>query len=134
MVNALGQVVQATFDLNWGVPLNVTDANNNSTAYEYDALGRITAVIKPGDSHSSPTMSYSYSDSDVGFAAPLKISSSLLMSGSIYRPVDRYYDGLGRLIQDRTSAQGGGSQSVTSYGYDARGLVSVQRYRPLRPG
>jgi YD repeat-containing protein len=39
-----------------------TDPNTQTTQYQYDVLGRLTAIARPGDSLGSPTVSYTYTN------------------------------------------------------------------------
>src|SRR6266567_3889867 len=39
---------------------STTDVNGQTTSYQYDILGRLTALVRPGDSSGSPTVSYAY--------------------------------------------------------------------------
>lgn len=50
----------ASFDAAFGNLLSFTTYNGSASAYRYDALGRITTVIKPGDSDERPTFRYGY--------------------------------------------------------------------------
>ena len=45
-----------------GTLKTVYDANGVATRYAYDAFGRLTGVVKPGDSFSLPTTQYLYAD------------------------------------------------------------------------
>ncbi|MFZ6026388.1 MAG: RHS repeat-associated core domain-containing protein [Chloroflexota bacterium] len=45
-----------------GLLKSVTDANNAETRYLYDIFGRLSKVIRPGDSDNSPALRYDYRD------------------------------------------------------------------------
>lgn len=77
-----------------GVPVSETDPNSVTTGAEYDGLGRMTKVIKPGDSSGSPSVSLSYNVAVLPFytQAVQKIDASTSLT------VRKVYDGLGRLI------------------------------------
>ena len=53
-------VFSATYNLGLGVLTAGTDFNNNQTTYRYDCFGRITSIVRPGDSTSLPTKAFSY--------------------------------------------------------------------------
>jgi YD repeat-containing protein len=48
------------YDERFGVVTSLVDANGQKTLLGYDALGRITAVARPGDTLDKPTVSYPY--------------------------------------------------------------------------
>lgn len=53
-------IAEAGYDAGFGVITQATDFNGNSTAYGYDAHGRLVAIVKPGDDGFNPTTSYGY--------------------------------------------------------------------------
>ena len=59
---ALGMI--AEYDVGFGVMLNSTDFNNHVAQYKYDSFGRLTRLVKPGDSLGLPTSSYTYRMAD----------------------------------------------------------------------
>ena len=57
-----GNTLSSTFDPRFGSALSTTDPSGNTTSYQYDAFGRISKVIKPGDSGlAGGTTNYTYS-------------------------------------------------------------------------
>ena len=104
-IGGLGLAVSADYDAGLGVPTRFTDFNGNATFFGYDALGRLTAIAKPGDSLALPTQEFVYT-----LAAP--VSSVLTRSREIsglsgtYDAVT-YYDGLGRKLQTRSEGADG---------------------------
>jgi RHS repeat-associated protein len=54
------------FDKAFGMVLNVTSYNGQTTSVSYDAFGRVTSIVKPGDSVDRPTARYGY-----GASSPL---------------------------------------------------------------
>ena len=48
----------------FGTPLYSLDANGNRTDYGYDVFGQLTAIMRPGDSETTPTLVYRYRASD----------------------------------------------------------------------
>jgi YD repeat-containing protein len=55
-----------------GLVTSVTDPNSQVTTYAYDYFGRLTRVVRPGDSDSQPTLEYAYFDTEL----PLRISAA----------------------------------------------------------
>jgi YD repeat-containing protein len=47
-----------------GVPTRETDPNGNQTSAQYDAFGRITTLIRPGDDSAHPTIFIKYYDAN----------------------------------------------------------------------
>jgi RHS repeat-associated protein len=56
--------VTAAYNLGLGVLGSSTDFNGHQTAYGYDTFGRLTSIVKPGDSSDFPTLSFSYTMTD----------------------------------------------------------------------
>jgi YD repeat-containing protein len=105
----------------------ITDPNGQEIKYEYDKLGRLSKVIKPGDSSSWPTVQYEYSDTANLF--PLRVTATyqeIAGSASERRPIIELYDGLGQLIQTRAERTNGGLQSVVDYVYDGLGRTTTE--------
>jgi len=127
VTNPLNQTVSYDYDLRLGLPLTVTNANLVSTYYRYDSFGRLTQVIRPGDSLELPSVEYRYFDNTM----PLKFETRQRTVGGCADCVQRayqFYDALGRLIQSRAEAENG-QQIVGNVIYDARGLTTLS-YQP----
>lgn len=56
--------VIAAYNLGLGVIVSSTGFNGHETTYGYDTFGRLTSVIRPGDTAAFPTVKYSYSIAD----------------------------------------------------------------------
>jgi RHS repeat-associated protein len=84
----------AEIDPRFGDLLSVTEYNGQVTRFQYDALGRLTGVVKPGDTSDQPSINYSYLP-----GAPLSrvVTESRVSSGpdQIER-TEAVFDGLGR--------------------------------------
>ncbi len=87
-----------TYDYDKAVPLTITDPNDQDTSATYDAFGRILTVVRPGDTSGSPTVSISYTDS-----YPFKTVATQKITSSVNMSVEKYYDGLGRLLQSQVA-------------------------------
>ncbi len=96
---------------------STTDVNGQTTSYQYDVMGRLTAVIRPGDSSSSPTITYSYSNScSKGSTTPcLELDTATrFTAGGSTSTVKQWYDGWGHLIETQTPSPVSG-QTIISY-------------------
>ena len=89
-----------------GLPTRETDPNGNQTSAQYDAFGRMTKLIRPGDSSASSTISISYSG---GFPFTTTITQKIDPAQSYI--VQRVYDGIGR----QTKIVSGGTIVDTMY-------------------
>lgn len=81
------------------------DVNGVDTAYQYDALGRLTKVIDPGDTATSPTISYVYNNTcTVGATDPrieIDTTTRQTIGGSQTITTQQWYDGNGNLIETK---------------------------------
>ncbi|NUQ85285.1 MAG: hypothetical protein HUU11_11275, partial [Anaerolineales bacterium] len=89
-----------------GVPTRETGPNGNSITAQYDAFGRMTKLIRPGDTSASPTISIAYTNG-FPFTTTLTQKSNSTQSFTI----QRIYDGMGR----QTRMVSGGVISDTVY-------------------
>ncbi len=84
----------ADTDPRFGNLRSVTDYAGQVTSFAYDALGRLTAVFKPGDRENEPSVRYGYE-----VAAPLSrvITETRVWAGrDDFERTDLLFDGLGR--------------------------------------
>ena len=104
-INGLNLTMHADYDLGLGVLTQFTDPNGQNTTFQYDTFGRLSAIIKPGDSSEYPTQQFSYL-----LASPVSYiqTSSREESGKL-GTFDTliYFDGLGRKLQTRSEAEAG---------------------------
>ncbi len=104
--NALNHTTFIEYDsvFPW-LPARITDPNGLVTEYRFDVFGRLTTVIGPGQTAANPTLSYSYSIVDPPGAAISKILQideiSFPNDPSLRSTTRRFYDGLGRVVQER---------------------------------
>ena len=104
--NALNQQTTLTYDYAKGVPLSETDPNGAVTSAEYDDLGRMTALIRPGDTTNSPTLRIAYPQWN-----PFQATITQKIDDTTSYTVVRTYDGLGR----QTQTINGGAITDTIY-------------------
>jgi RHS repeat-associated protein len=116
-------VRKATYDPRFGAVEEMTDPNHQVTAAAYDALGRVTAVAKPGDTLELPTLSFAYM-----LGAPLSHvkTEQREVSGESGTLVSvTYTDGLGRRRGTFAEAAQSGAWILSEFAvYDARGKAS----------
>ena len=108
-----------TYDYATGNKTSVTDANGNTTVYEYDDYGRIVAEKAPGDDW---TKQYLYSKEY--FPAPYSVVESRFKDDSSlgYSWKREYYDGLKRVV--KTESKGyNGHALVQEFSYDLLGRL-----------
>ncbi|MCL6511722.1 MAG: DUF6443 domain-containing protein [Anaerolineae bacterium] len=121
----------------WGALASVTDPNQVQERYWYDVWGRVTAVVRAGDSDSLPTLTYAYGDANqASVSPPLKVEAwqrEVAGCGGCMHPTFTFYDGLGRLVQTRSETVNGAQQQVVNVTYDALGR-EVHRYAPALEG
>ncbi|HTL57157.1 MAG TPA: SpvB/TcaC N-terminal domain-containing protein [Candidatus Limnocylindrales bacterium] len=115
-------VFQAAYDVGLSTVTRSTDFNTNSTDYVYDTFGRLTSIVKPGDTDAFPTAEYDYA-----LAVPVNGSRvvNYIESRRLDRPPgtaaarrDHYFisrqfvDGLGRKLFTKTEAEPAEGASV----------------------
>jgi RHS repeat-associated protein len=105
--------VSSTYDFATGDLTSQTDGEGNTTAYSYDALGRLTSVMYPEINGVRATTSYSYNDAT-------NVVTATDERGNITK---YYYDGLGRLTQEQTFISPTSSYSSEYFTYNWLGEV-----------
>jgi YD repeat-containing protein len=135
------------------------DFNDNVTSYGYDALGRLTSLVKPGDKADYPTAEYDYR-----LATPATFEAGSLLRtglvnhvetrmldrtpGSAGARLDHYFisrqfsDGLGRTLMTRTEAEPAeGSTALrvavtgaVSFNHRGKPVRALNPFFTLRPG
>jgi len=126
LTNALNQTTQLLYDYRLSVPTSVTDPNLAVTSYGYDSFGRLTSVVRPGDSAQYPTQWYVYRDG----SAPFRTEAYQREPNGEHATFT-FYDGLGRTIQAKSESLDGAQNVVVDTKYDALGRAlqtSTPRY------
>src|SRR5262249_41058304 len=86
----------------------------------FDALGRPTSVVQPGDTIALPTQAYSY---ETATAPHTRQKSTRAVSGQAEVVVEReVYDGAGLLLQ-RMTRDAAGDIAIVDQVYSGRGLL-----------
>ncbi len=117
-----GMTESYTFDPKTGNLLSRTDVNGQTTSYEYDTFGRLTKVIKPGDSSQSPSSKYEYNH--WGTLGQQHLKSLAKVAEGDYLWSAQYFDGLGQVIQTQSRSEPGHVIVDSTTEYDSRGLVA----------
>lgn len=104
----------------------VSDAH--VTAYEYDALGRLAAIAKPGDSLATPTQSFEYL---LGSPRSSIVTRARSVAGSTAFDLEttKCFDGLGRSTQSITRTGVGVYQASGYEVFSVQGEASLS-YQP----
>ncbi len=104
-IDPLGRAHAIAYDARSGQVARVSEPNGHETRYHYDAVGRLTAVVKPGDADALPTTSFEYLDAQ----RPLGVRTRLRQEAGDEATTDmvEYFDGFGRSLQRRSAAEGG---------------------------
>ena len=112
----------ADYDYVLGHLTRVTDANGQYTDYEYDNLGRLTKVIRPGDTNALPTIEHRYRTSP--FVFPYRVETLRKKDASSHHYTRTFYDGLGQELQRYSDGVEAGSPRwiFVNTHYNSRGL------------
>jgi YD repeat-containing protein len=102
--NALGQTSQYTWDCDLGKVSTVTDRNNQTTGFQYDAMGSAIHASYPDGG--STTADYH------GYVLPLTVTVSKAETATSSISASSIYDGLGRVI---TTINANGATSEATY-------------------
>jgi len=112
------------FDLNTGLTKVLRDGAGLETKFRYDAMGRLTQTRPPGAAWThyaySVAPNASYATARQHPAAAADAEGAAVLTESRY-----YYDGLGRLVQQKTLAPNG-RWIATERTYDALGRITEE--------
>lgn len=123
MVDELGNVTTATFDPRAMQIAALTDASGATTTDVFDALGRVTATISPGDTAALPgaTFNYSLATKPYALATSYRVTPG---TAATFDEID-YFDGQGKRIGGAVPGEGdAGRQFIVrdAVARNARGL------------
>ena len=127
---ALAMTEGAGYDYRMGTLTSVTGPNGAATTVTagYDLFGRLTSIVKPGDSAQYPTTQATYYDGAIPFRYTVVQREGAGSSGGT-RPSTLTYDGLGRQIQTKRESVDGQQNIVTDTRYDGLGRA-IQQSQP----
>ena len=122
--NALNQTTQYVYNYGIGKIAQATDANNNTFKNTYDGFGRILKTEQPDETNQATLVvktSYSYSD------APQNVNVQAVnyLDNLNFVASYNYYDGLGRILQTKKSAENN-NFSTRDFIYDNRGNLQKE--------
>lgn len=118
VINPKGQITKYSYDYSGGKISEIVDANDAVTEIEYDGFDRIYRKYFS----SKVTDRYDYTDS-----FPSKHWHTIYPNNSKdYTEIVSYYDGFGRVVQQRKRADDSEEYSVKDYLYDERGLLKSE--------
>jgi len=133
-------VFQATYDEGLSTMLSSTDFNSNTATYTYDALARLTSVVKPYDTVAFPTMEYDYAlavpadGGIVNFVETRQLDRTPGTAGSKrdhYLISRQFSDGLGRALMTRSEAEPAPGQTTPRV-VVAGAVLFNARQKPVR--
>lgn len=135
--NALGQSISVSYDVRFGKPSSVTDANSRTTEIEYDPFGR--EVQRTNTDGVVFNTSYDFCAGGVcPVYGDMLAAYRVTTSSAITPTVERYYDILGRLVQQDSESFDGSTVSRREYNYDKSGRLYLEtepyfagEYKPL---
>jgi RHS repeat-associated protein len=120
--NPLSHVTGYVYDYSNGKPKRTVDANSLTSEIVFDALDRVKETKQPDLTTPSTRVTnalYTYTDSQ-----PRSVQETHYLDGSTSFDVYKYFDGLGRLVQDRR--EGESFYSVHDLTYNNRGLLDTE--------
>lgn len=95
----------AQYDLGFGTITSTSDFNGAVTLYQWDAFGRLSSIIRPGDSLAYPTQSISYTLSNP--VSSVLVRTRERSGQALVRRQATYFDGLGRQLTVQQEAESG---------------------------
>ncbi|MDQ1698389.1 MAG: hypothetical protein QOG34_252, partial [Frankiaceae bacterium] len=118
--NGLKLITKTDLDVR-GLAIKTTDPNSAATTQTYDALGRLTSVVAPTDTHPTFTAAYSVVNGDWSTVH----TQNLLTAGGVYRDTWTYIDGWQRTREVHTPSYGGVGHLTAQTRYDDTGEVAA---------
>jgi RHS repeat-associated protein len=133
ITNPLSQTVQYLYDYSLGEPRQTTDQNGNIYQTNYDGLNRmIEEKIPDPTGGATPVTKTIYVYTDTSNAVSVHKVDYLDASNTV--DTYQYFDGLGRLIQERKEAEIAGNFNVSDTAYNALGLIQKQSLKYTSSG
>ncbi|MCC2630435.1 MAG: hypothetical protein K0S38_244, partial [Candidatus Paceibacter sp.] len=123
--NPLNHVTSYSYNYAIGKVKQITDPNNLVYQTTYDGIGRVLEEKQPESTSPSTLVtktSYSYTDNPT--SSTVHKTDYLDGSNAVHTYI--YFDGLGRPIQERKTAEDSGMFSVKDIVYNSRGKVQAQ--------
>lgn len=112
--NALGHETDYTYDYRTGGKLTTTDENGKTEVFTYDGFGRpLTQKVSKPSGGTATTSVWTYQDNTF----PRKVTQDIYNTSSPQYKYE-YFDGFGRLIQEKVSTSNSGEFNTVTYEYD----------------
>lgn len=138
--NALGHASSSAFDMRYGMPISVSDANNLAVQIQYDSLGRKILEINPDGNRKKWEYLYCSgidggNETCSGYARYVIKITPLAADGITLNGAwsKTYFDGLDREVRSETVGFDGTRTIAASTEYDSRGNIS-RASRPYYAG
>ena len=125
ITNALSQETDYIYDYSSGKPVNITDPNGTQKEYVYDGFDRVLEEKESAPDNVATLLlknEYTYDDT----SGEISVQKTMHLNGSLSHDEYQYFDGLGRLIQTRSEAEGSNTYNVKDTEYDALGHVAIE--------
>lgn len=125
VTNTLLHDTEYDYDYSSGKPVNITDPNGNQTEYVYDGFDRILSEKKSDPSNAGTLVAkdeYVYVDT----SGDISVTKTMHLDGSLSHDEITYFDGLGRIIQQRSEAEGSGLYNVKDTKYNTNGHIAME--------
>lgn len=120
--NALGHEIDFTYDYITGQQLSSVDENGTTEEFIYDGFGRpLTHKVTKPSGGTVTIASWSYDDNSF----PRKITQAIYNTTSPQYKYE-YFDGFGRLIQEKVSTSNSGEYNTVTYEYDGASRLTSE--------
>jgi RHS repeat-associated protein len=113
-----------TYDPARDLPLTVTDPAGYVTTRQYDAVGRITGLWKPGHAAGTSSADQTYSYTIGNKTSPSIVTTNQINTSGGYTTSEVLYDSLGRQAETQTETADG-NRDITDTYYNTDGWVNL---------
>jgi hypothetical protein len=124
--NSLSQATGYVYDYASGKVKRTFDPNSSLYTTTYDALRRPLTANEPDPSSGSLVTKTSYTYTDSSTPGSTSVQETDNLNSATSTNTYSYYDGLGRTIQARTTAQGTNTYAVKDQTYNNLGLLNTE--------
>jgi len=122
--NPLSQATGYAYDYSNGKVKRKADSNGFVFETVFDALDRIKEIKQPDLTTPSTRVTktvYAYTDTQ-----PRSVQETQYLDGTTSFDIYRYYDGLGRIVQERKEAEDVSTYAIKDYAYNNKGLLQKE--------
>jgi YD repeat-containing protein len=121
--NALNQCVSADYDFNLGLKTSFTDANHQTTSYQYDNMERVTTITQPAMIVNGVALEGSTTFAYTDTPGSLSVQRTRQQGGGTSITDFHFFDGLGR--DKGTELLDSQGNIFTNTSYDAFGRLNT---------